>query len=486
MSLFIWQHKNIYNSLCIIALATLFVGSQSFAQYPEDALRFATPGFGIGARSLGMGNAYTGVASDYSALYWNPAGLAQMHLGEFSAGLSVLNFQNNSTFFGAQQSYSNNSTHLNAFGVVLPVPVRRGNLVFAFGYDRNSEFTTGLSFSGFNPNSSIIQTYAQDGTAPPGDLSGNLAYQLFLADTAGGKFKSPITNRVTQIGKVLEGGGLNNWSAGGAIDIGKELSVGLTLTSVSGTYRYDRNYREQDNAGIYPSPYDFKELVIDDFVESDISGFNMKFGLLYRVPDRFRFGVAVKTPTWFNIKETFGTTGSTTFRTIGADGKSSYGPFDNPGSGEYDVNTPWVLSAGGSVILHDLVLSADVDYTDWTQLEFKNANPDVLAKNKEIKDIFQATTNGRVGAEYDLKDYGIRVRGGFMYYPSPFQEDKSSSFDQKYVTAGLGFSLGEFSMFDLAYAHGWWKTFQSNYDRSSLVDEDVKTNIFMATLSYRF
>src|SRR5471032_2639582 len=34
--------------------------------------------FGVGARAIGMGEAYTAQADDVSSLYWNPAGLALM------------------------------------------------------------------------------------------------------------------------------------------------------------------------------------------------------------------------------------------------------------------------------------------------------------------------------------------------------------------------------------------------------------------------
>jgi long-subunit fatty acid transport protein len=473
-----------YWSVALLVLCLISV--RGFAQFPEDALRFATPGFGVGARALGMGNAYTGVANDFSALYWNPAGLAQMHLGELSIGISHLNYGNTGTFFNEQQSYTNNSTQLNAFGLVLPVPVRKGSLVFAFGYDRNSDFTTGLSFSGFNPNSSIIQTYARAGASVPNDVSGNIAYQLFLAniDTLTNKFQSPINGRVTQLAKVIEGGGLNNWSAGGAVEFAKDLSVGLTLTYMSGTYKYERNYKEQDNRNIYTTfPFDFDQLTLDENVESDITGVNGKLGLMYTVPERFRLGFGIKTPTSFQVKENFSTVAQSFFKN--GDVKPDGGPLQILGSDQYDVLTPWVFSVGASVILRDLVLSGDIDYTDWTQLEFKNANPEVLAYNNDFKDIFQATANVRLGAEYDIKDYGVRVRGGFMYNPSPYQGDPSS-FAQKYATGGLGFLLGESSMLDLAYAHGWWKSFRTNYDATSRVDEDISTNNVIMTFSYRF
>ncbi len=474
----------------VLAVAVLgIVSGQGFAQFPEDALRFATPGLGVGGRAVGMGGAYTGVASDYSALFWNPAGLVQLEHGEFSLGLSHLNFQNKSTFLGASESFTNNATQLNALGLVFPVQVKRGSLVFAFGYNRQSNFTTGLSFEAFNPNSSIVQTFNRDGAAVSGS-PGGIAWELYLADTTtdgqGRRiYYSPIVDRVTQLGKVLEGGGLNNYSAGGAVDIAKNVSVGATLSYVSGTYKYDRTYKEQDNRNIYQSningsPLQFDQFVQDDFVESDVTGFNAKLGLFYRVPDRFRFGLTAKSPTVFRVQESFGTTYSADFDN---GDKVKLDPENS--KGEYDVATPWVFSAGASVIIRDLVLSGDVEYTDWTQLEFRNANPDLIAYNKEMKDLFRATANLRAGAEYDVKQAGVRIRGGFIYNTSPYRNDPSS-FDQKYVTGGLGILLSEDTMLDLTYARGWWKTFRYNYTGSPKVEEDVTTNNFNLTFSYRF
>ena len=43
---------------------------------------------GVGARAVGMGGAYTGISDDYTAMYWNPAGLGQMKRREFNIGFS--------------------------------------------------------------------------------------------------------------------------------------------------------------------------------------------------------------------------------------------------------------------------------------------------------------------------------------------------------------------------------------------------------------
>jgi len=461
---------------------------QSFAQFVDDALRFSTPGLGVGARAMGMGGAYTGVASDYSALFWNPAGLTQLQYGEFSFGLSHTGYLDASTFLSNTQSLGSNAIKLNSLGIAYPVPVRRGSLVLAFGYHRQSDFTTGVSFKGFNPNGSIVQAWAPNGQPYPSDVTLAEDLKLAVADTATRRFYSPITGRLTQLGKATEEGGLNNWSAGGALEFSQNMSLGITLTYVSGTYKYARNYSEQDNNGVYTRfPFDFDELVVDDEVQSDLSGYTAKFGLMYKQLDRFRVGITIKTPTSFAIKETFNTTATSYFDSADVNGVSSYGPFDSPGSNEYDVLTPWVFSAGASVMIRDLVLSGDIEYTDWTTMEFRNANKDLLAKNKDIKNVFRETFNLRGGAEYDIKDIGLRVRGGFMYNTSPYKDDAGKpEFNQKYVTAGFGVLLGESTMLDVGYAHGWWKTFRVSYLGGPRVDEKINANNFVATLSFRF
>ena len=44
--------------------------------------------FGLGARTMGMGGAFLAVADDFTTLYWNPAGLAQIRKFELFGSLS--------------------------------------------------------------------------------------------------------------------------------------------------------------------------------------------------------------------------------------------------------------------------------------------------------------------------------------------------------------------------------------------------------------
>lgn len=64
-----------------------------FAQ--NSSLIFAQPNtYGIGPRAIGMGGAFTAIADDASAAYWNPAGLSQISAYEISISSAPVYFQN--------------------------------------------------------------------------------------------------------------------------------------------------------------------------------------------------------------------------------------------------------------------------------------------------------------------------------------------------------------------------------------------------------
>ena len=484
-----------------LSAAFLFLSVHAYAQFPEDALRYSSPGLGVGARSLGMGMAYTGVANDFSATYWNPAGLGQIRMNEMSLGLANNSFSNTSTLYNNSQSLTNSATSLNNIGLVYPFPTERGSLVIAVGYNRQADFTTGLSFNGFNTKSSIIQSWAPDLQKLSPDVS--LAEQLYLAyaDTITQRFVSPITGNLTQSGKVLESGGLNNVTVSGAFEAEKNLYIGATLNFITGSYKYTRNYYEDDLAGVYDSntvrtynnnattsTFDFQSLSLTQTVESDLSGFSAKFGMLYKFAPGSRVGFTIKTPSLISVRELFSQSASSTFDN---GDRYTYPSAESvPERNDYDVTTPFVFSAGFSHSIGDLMIAGDVEYTDWTQMEFSNADTRLLSYNTEIKQLYQPTANLHAGAEYEFSATGFRLRGGYAYLPSPYSGDPAS-FAQKYITAGLGFVVQDAIAFDIGYAHGTWNTKHANYvdpnnNVTSETEETVKTNNFIVTTSFRF
>lgn len=67
--------------LLLALLAALPAGAAETASFLD---------IGAGARALGMGGAYTALADDASALYWNPAGLSELEKREFTASHAEL------------------------------------------------------------------------------------------------------------------------------------------------------------------------------------------------------------------------------------------------------------------------------------------------------------------------------------------------------------------------------------------------------------
>jgi len=463
------------------------------AQLAEDALRYSQLGLGVGARELGMGNATVGGVNDYSALYWNPAGLALERDFEFSFGLSRLGYTNDVSYLGTKTSSNNSAVNLNNLGLVYPIPTVQGSLTFAFGFNRAANYTTTSSMNTFNTSSSFSQSTFL--LYQPLDF--NIPYRLGLAgtDTLGNMIPI-LTGNVQQVINFIEGGGLNHWTVGGAMDIGPNLSLGISLNFSSGSYSYDQTANESDTRNLYPAsihPNDFNQFTYENTINDDISGFNALFGLMYRKPGKYSIGFAIRTGTTYDISRTFSEVASSQFKTLDTSGFNTYEYPMTSETNKYKVTTPYILSGGISVQAFDwLLIAADVEYTDWTQMKLGGSRIDFSSDNSRIKNDMRATTNIRGGGEVSIFDIGLKLRAGIIYNPSPLKG--SSSRDQMYYTAGIGYMLDERTALNAAYAYGSWKNLQIKYtyvDGSGATqdvetDETVTTSNLNVTLSYRF
>lgn len=64
--------------MAFVLLIWAFLAMTARAEVDFDYLHGSDLGMGIGARAMSMGGAFTAVADDASAVFWNPAGLAQL------------------------------------------------------------------------------------------------------------------------------------------------------------------------------------------------------------------------------------------------------------------------------------------------------------------------------------------------------------------------------------------------------------------------
>ncbi len=477
----------VFSKLMIFLFLISF--TKLYAQNETDALRLALPGLGVSARALGMGNSYIGLSDDASAAYFNPAGLGLLKKIELSGGLNYDKFGNNTTFFGQSTRESNSTTRLNRISLAIPFPTYQGSLVFGVSYYTTSDLTGALKFSGLNTaNNSMIQNLLSSNS--PYDY--NIPYDLFLTDTA---YMTPINGGLNQSGSILSSGSVNNWAFTGAIEVYKNLFVGLDLNIINGTYTSNNDYYEDDTQNLYqgetnpgdPTTMDFQTFYLNRILDWNIKGWDAKVGVLYQFNDNARFGVTVQFPKFHTIKEQFTVNGSSEF---GSGSSYSLDPSYYSSNVKYDIVTPFELAGGFSVNLRGLVLSGEATLIDYSQTEFRN--PDGLSAqyiasiNKNIKDLLRAVVNFNAGLEYTIPEVGLRLRGGFIYQPSPYQGDPTE-YDRKYFTAGIGFLADQTVGIDIGYAHGWWKNFGDNYGYNvSRTLQDISTDRIMIDMTYRF
>ena len=190
--------------------------------------------FGVGARAMGMGGAFVAVADDYSALFWNPAGLAQIHRLELSGSLSHERYTNETAFYGNGVNDSQSKTRLNALGFTYPVPTVRGSLVLSAGYNRVSSFDGLMTMAGYRTPTQFADAWE------------------------------------------TESGGLGMWSFGGAMDVSPSLSFGATLDIWSGDDSYSWDYMATDAQNPHS---DVRYL---DTIDGDYTGVGLKFAGLIR------------------------------------------------------------------------------------------------------------------------------------------------------------------------------------------------------------
>jgi len=335
---------------------------------------------GVGARAMGMGGAYVAVSEDFSATYWNPAGLAQIRRIELYGSLSHQIQKVESYFYGGFDRSRISRTKLNSLGIVLPVPTYRGSLVFALGFNRVKSFDSIFSIDGYSTSS----LFHRRGTAS-------------------------------------DEGGLTAFSIAGAIDVSPSASLGLSLNVWGGTDEFSKDLLSTD---IYDMHRDTVSVLEKLSFKDEYSGFNVTFAMLLRAPLGFRFGAALSTPVTFKVKEDWSSEYETTLS-----GPVTYREGDS-GHFSYKVYLPYELALGASwSVLGLLTLAADMRYVDWTQTRYDEPPAEGLGGDlrpdirREPEDrvlarpdaLFRAEGGGRPEDQGGEREGLCLLRGGEAY-----------------------------------------------------------------------
>ena len=414
------RRKVLFSILFLLPFMLLFPPSvYSQGYYVVDE---ATAGnfFVVGARALGMGGACIAVVTDATALVYNPAGLARVTRIEFSGSLTHqrMNNKTRSGFYPQQDGRLLNNTRFSSANVVLPVPTYRGSLVLALGVNRVKSFDKTMQFS-------------------------------FKGEGVG----------YSERGIESESGGIYLWSFGAAIDVSPNVSVGGALNLWSGKDNY---------TWLYEKTYLVQRTKYDDTIKDRYSGFNAKFGVRIQPNKYLIIGGTIESPVTYTIKEDWTEITET-------DQESYY----NYGSSEYKISLPFSLGAGVALQVNNLTLAGDINYTDWTQMEYKRLE-DMAEANRQIKDTYSDVLRFHLGAEFLIPQIGTSLRAGFYRNPLPYKSRWIKK-DRNFFTAGIGFLIDQVMTLDIAWAHGSWEL----QDFTPDLTEKYTTDQIFLSVAYR-
>lgn len=443
--------------------------TQGFTQTAADAIRLRAYETGFGTRTMAMGLNGVASANDYSAIYWNPAGLASLKANELFFDTSFMRFDNNARFAGSTVDSETDFSRLRSAGLAMKLPTSRGSMVLALGYHFVRDFDDYLYFSGFNELSNGLQFELDDG-------SGNFRWYDF-------------DRHLTQSEEVSDAGGLHQWSFGGGVALSPNFDVGVAANYWRGKDEYRMQFRQEDSDDRYNLfPADFHSYQLTNNLITDYSAFGVKLGGMFKPNRALRVGLAMEFPVTFTLTEQYASSDQLEF-------DDGYIDSYDYGSGEwqYKVRTPYRFDAGVVVQNRLIRLSGAVTYQDWTQTRFKvpdNAPldadySDLLDQNRRIQENYRETINYHLGGEIYFPGSSFFLRGGYAVYPSPLK-DAASDMDRVYYTGGIGLKLWRDSRLDFSYLRGsWTRETEDDYTPGGTLEEVTEHRILVG-LRYAF
>jgi len=485
-----------FRSVSVLLLGLLSVGlgvNPVLAQTADEAYRFGTRSPAVGVRASGVGGAGIAGRDGPGTLYTNPAGLGYYSTSEISGGLNTLLSRDESTYQifvegpSSERTAETSSARLGHLTGIYNAKTEQGSLVFALGFNRVATFDRRLQYEGMNAASSITDTF----------LPTRSEYEItperinvfpvvpFVAFQAGAIefFESRFQNdeypffqavapgrQVQQSGSVVREGTMNEWNFAGAIEVAPDVMVGLSANLSSGQYHFEHELNETvpPNAPtdtVYSVPVENgllenpQSVLFRSRFTSELTGFSLRGGLSATPVNNVRLGFTFETPTWYSVSEEFT---DAFIRTTFENGSLTYGDDTSEdearGQFDYRLNTPWRLGLGLSYNSDPLLVTADVEFVDWSQASLGSDGREfaIGSANDDLDELYGYVFNWRGGVEYRF-DSGLRLRVGGAYRPDGRDFDVSFANGQTedrarlFLSAGAGFKLSEQFTVNLAW-----------------------------------
>jgi len=479
----------------IICIAGILIIQSANAQNETDALRYSQLTFGGTARSNSMAGAFGALGADFSTLSTNPAGIALFRKSEISFSPSVFSQSTTSTYYGQQASDSKLSFNFGNAGIVWTINSAGGpegagwrSFNLGFGYNRSNDFSNNINIQGTNPTSSLADVFVHNANGVNSSsldaFNEGLAYNTFLIDNPGGGTEYVTylpAGAVMQRKSIQTSGGMGETAISFGGNYAGKLYIGGTLGIPSINYTENSTYTE---IPVSSSSGQVTSFQFNQYLHTTGTGINFKLGLIYRLADFARIGIAVHSPTSFSMHDHYSSDMSTAFK------DSSFSSSSPSGAYNYNLVTPpRFIGSLGFVVAKKILIGAEYEYVDYSYAQLHSSDAGAFSDvNNRIKQEYKAVGNIRAGIEWKIVE-PVAIRIGYAYYGNPYNSSFNIDASRSSYTAGIGFR-GERFFVDLAYIMTQYKENYFLYD-PTIVTVDPVNNSFsastiMATFGFKF
>ncbi len=367
---------------------------------------------GLGARMVAMGGAFVGLADDFSAVLWNPAGLAQLNATTFGLSGDIIIPSGTYQFaaYGIDTETESKKYPAGMVGFFTPVG---DNIVAGIGVYTPS----GLGASWNGTDLALLSGIppAAGGTGNP-----NVIWESFIG--------------VVTVSPAI------------AVNINDMFYLGAALNINYGIFDIERT------AGYATVPYlhpvyglMYMNVDLGQYTEKSTGwGFGGTIGALFKPIEQLSIGVSFRTPSKIKFD------GDASIENLPLLGGPESTTFTR------EVTSPMWLGLG--LAFHpteNITITADGHYTNWGKLgrvatEYTDSFwQAALAEESDLKLLWADKWQFRFGAEIWVSD-NMAVRLGYYNDPAPSPDTTMNvlvpNYDFNSISGGLGFVLNNFKI----------------------------------------
>jgi len=482
-----------------ILILTLF-SAALFAQNETDALRYSLLNYSGTARFMGMSGAYGAVGANFSTLSQNPAGIGLYHKSEFSITPVLSSGNTQSNYLGSMNSDFRNTLYMGNIGYVMAIKLNENNashikqVQFGFGMNRQAMFNNRMLVNGANSSSdeTLMMQYRDDadnaGTDRSNldDFGAGLAYDanlLYMDNENMWQVDLPY-GPMQQTKSVETRGGITETVLSAGTNFDDKLFLGITFGFPHINYQEESTYTEKDDNNL---SLDLKSYTRNEYLNTKGTGFNFKFGFIYKPVEFIRIGGAIHTPTAYNdMNDSYGATMTSNFDRppISGNTNTRFDASSPDGNYNYNITTPMRALGSIAVIVgqHGLI-SADYEHIDYSTARLHAGDYSFQDENNTIQNSYTVANNLRLGTEWKTGIFAFR--GGYSLYGSPYKGESTTGLGSR-TGYSFGFGIQEKSYFlDFSYNHMSSKDKYYIYGYAPASNNTYSSNSYSFTLGFR-